>query len=199
MATLEHVAGSVPVFQLSTPCSPRPFRLTFTISKITHTLHTHCLIHIFIHILLTYPIHLTTFPLSNFSYPLSSNSSHHTHILFPSCKHPTIHLIHPHLISIISHMHGSLSLGHLHPITFPVFVLPSPIPLTLCLHPSTPSILHAHFLTFIFPIPSSPYHFLTLSHSPRFKRMRGWNTEDVTEFPRMPTPSDPAIQISNLS
>ena len=36
---------------------------------------------------------------------------------------------------------------------------------------------------------SYPFHhssFLTLSHSPMFKRMHGWNTEDVKEFQRVP-------------
>ena len=69
---------------------------------------------------------------------------------------------------------------------FSSFRTSSPIPLTLCLHPSTPLILHALFLIFIPPIPSSPYHFLTLSHSPMFKRMHGGNTEDVKEFQRVP-------------
>ena len=64
---------------------------------------------------------------------------------------------------------------------FSRFRTSSPIPLTLCLHPSTPPILHAHFLTFIPPIPSSPYHFLTLSHLPMFERMHGCNIEDVKE------------------
>ena len=133
------VADSVPFFQLSTPCSPHPFRLMFTISKITHTLHTHCLIRIFIRILLTYPIHLTTFPLSNFSYPLSSNSFHHTHILFPSCKYPHHPSDSP--SSYLYHFPPAWKFFTWSPSShyFSSLRTSSPIPLTLCLHPSTPT------------------------------------------------------------